>query len=254
MIPATTLEVLFTPSEFAALGSRDLSNTVCVVFDILRATTTMITALVNGAYAIIPVGEISEALEIKSKNPKVLLGGERGGVRITARETGSIDFDFGNSPREFTRELVKGKTIVMTTTNGTRALRAAAKARETLAACFLNMQATGRHIMAQKPPNLLILCSGTHEEASFEDTLAAGALVDRIWLIYQNGHVADSAQIARSLYWRFKSDLRPAMEYARNARRLLAMPELAEDVAYCLKTDRVQTVAVLNSQGEVVRL
>src|ERR1039458_6506005 len=98
----TTLEVLFAPAEFALLGQRDLSQTVCVVFDVLRATSTMVTALGNGAAAIAPVAEISEALGIRQRQPEVLLAGERDGVRIEAHLTGGIGFDLGNSPREFT--------------------------------------------------------------------------------------------------------------------------------------------------------
>ena len=91
----TNLEVLFAPAEFATLDRRDLSETTCVVFDILRATTTMVTALTNGAEAIIPVAEIAEALEIRQRQPEVLLAGERDGLRIRAAQTGSIDFDLG---------------------------------------------------------------------------------------------------------------------------------------------------------------
>src|SRR5476649_2263063 len=120
------LEVLFTPAEFDALASRDSRGTVCVVFDVLRATSTFATALHNGAKEIISVAEISEALEIKKARPEVLLGGERDGVKICAN---GIDFDLGNSPREYTPEKVRGKTIVSTTTNGTRALRACVGAK-----------------------------------------------------------------------------------------------------------------------------
>src|SRR5258706_12490375 len=109
-----SLEVIRTPAEFGTLGERDLSQTVCVVFDILRATTTMITALVNGAEAIIPVEQIGEALEVRRQRPNVLLAGERDGVRIRANLTGGIDFDLGNSPREFSADRVQGRTIVMT--------------------------------------------------------------------------------------------------------------------------------------------
>ena len=145
----------------------------------------------------------------------MLLAGERGGFRITREQTGGIDFDLGNSPREFTRERVKEKTIVMTTTNGTRALRACVKAQSIYPASFLNMQATGRHLMAVKPDHLLIVCSGTEEQASFEDTLAAGSLIDRVWTGYDKGHVADSANIARTIYWRHKSTLFDAMSFTR---------------------------------------
>src|ERR1035438_1473424 len=93
----TTLEVLFAPAEFALLGQRDLSQTVCVVFDVLRATSTMVTALGNGAAAIAPVAEISEALGIRQRQPEVLLAGERDGLRIEGHLTAGIGFDLGNS-------------------------------------------------------------------------------------------------------------------------------------------------------------
>ena len=93
------IEVILSPSELPALAQRDLRGTACVVFDVLRATTSIVTALANGARAIVPVGEISEALAIRKKQPDVLLGGERDGVKIRAAQTGGIDFDLGNSPR-----------------------------------------------------------------------------------------------------------------------------------------------------------
>src|SRR5258705_10055055 len=171
-----TLEVILTPAEFGPLRERDLSQTVCVVFDILRATTTMITALSNGAEAIIPVEQISEALEVRRQRPNLLLAGERDGVRIRANLTGGIEFDLGNSPREFTAEKVQGRTIVMTTTNGTRALRACDGARAVLVSCFLNLRATYLWLLEQRPTNLILVCSGTFEEPALEDVLAIGAV------------------------------------------------------------------------------
>src|SRR5665213_1832388 len=137
------LEVLFTPAEFATLARRDLGGTACVVFDVLRATSTFVTALHNGAKEIIPVSEISEALEIRKSRPEVLLGGERDGVRISAD---GIDFDLGNSPREYTPGKVRGKTIISTTTNGTRALRTCSGAKTVLAASFVNLGATAEFL------------------------------------------------------------------------------------------------------------
>src|SRR2546427_8263163 len=146
------LEVILSPAEFPSLRGRDLGQAVCVVFDILRATTSMITALANGAEAIIPVEEIPEALALRQKNPGVLLAGERNGLRIRADLTGSIDFDLGNSPREFIAEKVRGKTIVMTTTNGTRALRACAHADTVLIGSFLNLRAIVNWIRREASP------------------------------------------------------------------------------------------------------
>src|SRR5881394_1112166 len=195
----TSLEVLFAPAEFASLGERVLGETVCVVFDVLRATSSMVTALGNGAAAIIPVADIREALSIRQRRPDVLLAGERNGVRIDANLTGGVPFDLGNSPREFVPELVRSRTIVMTTTNGTRALRACVGARSVLACSFLNLRATADYISQMGPQNLLLVCSGTFEEAAYEDALGAGALCDLVWHRYVGGRVADSAGMARRL-------------------------------------------------------
>ena len=116
---STSIEVTFTPAEFNALRERDLNETACVVFDVLRATTSMTVALANGAEAVIPVETIGDAVTIKNARPEVLLAGEQGRIRILAAQSGGIDFDLGNSPREYTEEAVSGRTIVSTTTNGT---------------------------------------------------------------------------------------------------------------------------------------
>src|SRR5476651_1845332 len=198
------LEVLFTPAEFAALASRDLRETVCVVFDVLRATSTFATALQNGAKEIIPVAEISEALEIKKTRPEVLLGGERDGVKISAN---GIDFDLGNSPREYTPSKVRGKTIVSTTTNGTRALRACAGAKIVLAASFLNLGATAEFLRRKNFTEILIVCAGTGENAALEDTLAAGALCEILAGGFGSGANSISAENARRAYAQAKLNL-----------------------------------------------
>jgi 2-phosphosulfolactate phosphatase len=249
-----SLEVLFTPAEFAALTRRDLSRTACVVFDVLRATSTMLVALGNGAEAIIPVAEITEALEIRRRRPEVLLAGERDGVRIGGELTGGIDFDLGNSPREFTADKVRGRTIVMTTTNGTRALRACAGAERVLVGSFLNLRAVSNWIERVQPAALILVCSGTHEDASLEDTLAAGALCERIWSLYSRGRVADSAEIARRIYPLMQTDLFGAMHHSRNGRRLLADPALRPDVRVCLARETLDFVAGLFPDGSVRRL
>ena len=115
-----SLQTTFTPADFEALAQTDLSGTTCVVLDILRATSSMITALANGAEQILPVASIEEALAAKAEHPDALLCGERDGLRITATQTGGTEFDLGNSPREYTAETVAGKTLITTTTNGTR--------------------------------------------------------------------------------------------------------------------------------------
>ncbi len=248
---STTLEVLFAPAEYALLNQRDLRQTVCVVFDILRATSTMVAALGNGAAAIIPVAEIAEALNLRQREPGVLLTGERNGLRIPAHLTGGIDFDLGNSPREFTEAHVRGKTIVMTTTNGTRALRACASAQAVLLGSFLNLRATAEFIEQRTPVHLLLVCSGTLEQAAYEDVLGAGALCDLIWPRYGQGAVADSAQIARRLFRLEQNDLLATIAQSRNGRRLMALPQLCDDVPFCLQRDILSLAAELGADGRV---
>ena len=247
----TNIEVLFSPAEFEALSRRDLRETTCVVFDVLRATSTIITALHHEASAVIPVASIKEALAEKMVNPSVFLAGEREGFRITAQLSGSVDFDFGNSPREFASPATAGKTIVMTTTNGTRALKACVGAREILVGSFLNLSRLANYLRFSGASNLLLVCSGTHEEASYEDLLGAGALADTLWDIFSAGHIADSAQVARNIFHSARADLLGAMRFAANGRRLLGIPELHDDVKFCLEMDSMPTLARLLSNGRV---
>jgi 2-phosphosulfolactate phosphatase len=259
------IEAILSPLELPALAQRDLRETVCVVFDVLRATSAFVTALHNGAKKIIPVSEISEALAIQKKQPDVLLAGERDGVRISAD---GIDFDLGNSPREFTREKIGGKTIVSTTTNGTRALRACAGAKIVLAASFLNLSATAKFLWQNISENVLIVCAGTRENKADEDIIAAGALCEILirWGETtgepQNSgsrgrsphqkeflELSNSAQTAFQVFAQAKSDLAAAISNSENARRLLAIPELRDDVAFCLQRDVFPLVAKMETGG-----
>jgi 2-phosphosulfolactate phosphatase len=241
----SNLEVLFTPAEFSALDANGLSDVVCVVFDVLRATSSMLTALGNGASRIFPVREISDAMECRRAHPGALLAGERHGVRILGAQTGGVDFDLGNSPLEFTRERVAGREIIITTTNGTRALQACVGARRILVGGFLNLRALAELIDEERASRLLIVCAGTYEEAAYEDTLAAGALCELVWRRFAPDNIADSAQIARQIYLDARGDLENVMVHSRNARRLLSKPELRDDVAFCLRRDSLEIIAEL---------
>jgi 2-phosphosulfolactate phosphatase len=268
------IDAILSPAELPALAGRDLRDTACVVFDVLRATSTIVTALHNGAKAVIPVAEISEALAIRQKQPGVLLGGERDGVKIRANQTGSGDFDLGNSPREYTSEKVRGKTIVSTTTNGTRALRVCAGAQTVLAASFLNLTATAQFIRQLQPGQILLVCAGTRENMADEDVLAAGALCELLirWgettgepkgkqkRLGSRGHsphqkdaceFSDSAETARNAWRKAKSNLLAVVAEAENARRLLAIPELRDDVAFCLRQDVFNLAAGLGRDGMI---
>ena len=239
-----TLETILTPAELPALARRDLGGSTCVVFDVLRATSTFVTALQNGAGAIIPVGEISEAVAHRQRHPEVLLAGERNGVRILAAQPGGVDFDLGNSPREFRPEKVRGKTIVSTTTNGTRALRACAAAQVVLASSFLNLAATAKFLNQSPPAEIFLICAGTGEGVALEDVLAAGALAGLV-----GGDYTDSTEIAARTFQSAKADLPAALASAQNARRLLAIPDLRADVAFCAQRDVFKIVVRLDPAG-----
>jgi len=241
------LNTTFTPADFEVLAKANLSHTTCVVLDILRATSSMITALANGAEAIIPVATIEEALAAKADHPEALLAGERDGLRITAAQTGGTEFDLGNSPREYTTGAITGQTIIITTTNGTRALRACANAQQILVASFLNLHATTDQLRADPPGNLAIVCGGTHEEAALEDILAAGAIAKTLSDLYGPDADDDATQTARLLFETFGQDLEAAMPLTRNGRRLLSHPELAGDVAACTKLNLYDLVAGMES-------
>jgi 2-phosphosulfolactate phosphatase len=259
------IETILTPAELPALAQRDLRATACVVFDVLRATSTFVTALHHGAKAIIPVSEIAEAVAFKNSefgiqnSESILLGGERNGVRISAD---GIDFDLGNSPREYTPEKVRGKTIVSTTTNGTRALRACGGAKIILASSFLNLGATAEFLRREKAETILLACAGTGENRADEDVLAAGALCE---LLVGSSRcddrtaqravptLSDSAQIARNAWLEAKPDLATAIGRSQNGRRLLAIPELRDDVAFCSQRDVFPLVAKMEADG-VIRI
>jgi 2-phosphosulfolactate phosphatase len=247
------IEAILTPAELPALARRDLRGTACVVFDVLRATSTFVTALRNGANAVIPAAEISEALAIRKKQPEVLLGGERDGVKIRAAQTGGTDFDLGNSPREFTPEMVRDRTIVSTTTNGTRALRACVGAQTVLAGSFLNLGATAEFIKKLQPARVLLVCAGTRENRADEDVLAAGALCEILARGDTRPTFSDSAEIARRMWVQAKSDLAAAVRNSENARRLLAIPELRDDVAFCLQRDIFPLIAGMEAHGAIRR-
>lgn len=234
------IEAVLTPADLGRLPKRDLGATACVVFDILRATSTFVTALHNGAAGIIPVSEISEALQIKRKQPRVLTAGERHGVKIRVK---GQEFDFGNSPREFAPDKVEGRTIVSTTTNGTRALRACARARTILAGAFLNLTATANFLRGQKVKTVILVCAGTGENPALEDILAAGALCEVLAQDKKRLTFSDSARVALAAYRQSKHDLAGTISESENAQRLLTMPELRADVEFCLRRDVIELVA-----------
>jgi 2-phosphosulfolactate phosphatase len=248
-----TVEVTFTPADFESLRQQNLSGTACVVFDVLRATSTIVTALSKGAQSVLPVGSIAEAVQARTADPEVLLAGERHGLRITAEVSGGVDFDLGNSPREYSTPRVRDRRIVTTTTNGTRAFAACRGARHVLAGSFLNLRRTAQHLAQLRCERVLLVCSGTGEAVAFEDCLGAGALGHALKELRTDCELMDSARFAADVYTTHANDLLTAMDRSANARRLLALPTLAEDVAFCLTLNLYPIVVVSDPQGRLHR-
>ncbi|MCF7669544.1 MAG: 2-phosphosulfolactate phosphatase, partial [Verrucomicrobia bacterium] len=224
------------------------------VFDVLRATSSMLTALFNGASCVIPASRIDEAVDMRRTMPDALLAGERNGVRISADVSGGVEFDLGNSPREFTRARVNGRRIIMTTTNGTRALGACATAKHVLAGAILNLDALREYIMHTHASELIIVCAGTLEQTALEDVMAAGALIDSVWERIGDAAKSDSVLIAREIFRRSNGDMLSVIESSRNGRRLTSDPHLRDDVLFCSRRDVIDFVGVLSREdGCIVR-
>ncbi|MGC3958174.1 MAG: 2-phosphosulfolactate phosphatase [Verrucomicrobiota bacterium] len=245
------IEVLLSPAEYQSRRERSFTGATCVVFDVLRATSVMITGLANGAQSFIPVEEISEALTWKSRHQDLLLAGERDGLRIQNAAGSGIDFDLGNSPREYRRDRIAGRNIVTTTTNGTRALRTCVTAEIVVVGSFLNLTATTQWLRQRQISDLMLVCAGTGPLPALEDILCAGALVD-LWLQAKTEtELSDAAKLALLAYRDAAPQLTAAIGNSQNGARLLANPDLRDDVAFCLQRDVYPLVAALGRDGKI---
>jgi len=223
----TSLDVAATPA-FAA--NRPPCETV-VVIDVLRATSSIVTALGNGAAGVVPVREADEAITVMRRigRDRVLLCGERKSRLIEG-------FDLDNSPASFTRERVAGKTLVFTTTNGTRALLEAAHAGTTVyCAALLNRNAIVQRLLAGDGAARL-LCSGSEGSLSFEDVLGAGAIADALLKHDKRLVLSDAARVAAALFAANHKWLTTALASGTHARSLVA-EGFAADVAACARID-----------------
>jgi len=223
---AAPLRVLYTPAQIEAFsrgGPEGAGGQRCAVIDQLRATSTIVTALAHGAAACYAVGSVEDARRLKRSKPEALLAGERGGLPPEG-------FDLGNSPRAFTPEVVEGREIILTTTNGTGALAACRGAETIVAASLLNLSAVASVLSEGAVPRVL-LCAGTGRDFSFEDAIVAGAVAEDI----APGHPA--AAIYRAVRAQLPSVLRRTV----NGRRLIALG-LEEDIAWSLQRDRFPIV------------
>lgn len=210
--------------EIARLSPNDFRDAVCVVFDVLRATSVMVTALAHGVRRIFPAETIAEARAIAAEVPGAILAGERQGAPIPG-------FVLGNSPGEFLN--LAGKDIVTTTTNGTPALRACAPARSTFAAALLNLEAMAACLREISPAQLVLVCAGTGEHFALEDGMAAGELVARLPAAHELCDATRALLALASLPEGRRDEL---IRSCSNARALLRAGR-GEDIDWCLRRD-----------------
>ena len=213
-----------------------LLNRVIVVIDVLRATSVIVHAMSQGAEEIIPVKTVEEAFQmIKAFLPgSTLLGGERGGQKIEG-------FDLGNSPREYAAEKVRGKRLILTTTNGTKTFHDVSSRNKIMVVSFLNIGAVAQKCF-EMDKDLLLYPSGEEGSFSLEDTVCGGMLID---LTIKKGKrpftLTDAAQSAHLLYQRFEADLIEAFHLSNHGKELIARG-FEDDLAYCAQIDLTDVV------------
>lgn len=234
------MDVALTP---AALPAATLAGATALVIDVLRASTTMVTALAHGCRAVLPVAEVEEARRRAREVPGALLAGERGGDPPAG-------FDLGNSPLEFTSERVGGRTIVFTTSNGTRALLAARPAAAVAVAGFVNLAAAADWAVGQRR-DLVVVCAGELGARSVEDETCAGLLVDRVLSREPEAVATPGAAEAAGAARAYAKDLAQLAQDAPHARHLTAQGR-GPDVAACLTLDAFTMVPVYRADVDKV--
>lgn len=234
------VDVLWAPCELSAVS---LEGRTAVVVDVLRAATSILAALEAGARRAIPAESTEEALRIADSlgRSEVALCGEREGKRIDG-------YDFGNSPLEFTPETVRDRILVFDTTNGTRAIRAAASAGRVQAACYRNVGAAAEAAAAGDP--VVVACAGRSGRVSFPDVLCAGILVRRL---EERGTVelGDGARAARSLAESTGPPTAGLLAETEWGRRLVEIG-CTEDLEFCARLDSSPAAPVLREEGFVL--
>jgi len=233
-----------------ALG--DVENKIVIVIDVLRATSVITTALNNGAKKVIPVVTMEEAFQLKKNlQHNAILGGERKAIK-------PLGFDMGNSPLEYNRERVYGKTVILTTSNGTLAIKSCQKAKYIFIGCFLNARAVAREAVSRSQvldenADVVLLCAGTLGKFSLDDIVCAGLICDYICKFYQESELSDLAIAARILYQNKADNIGSLISMAKHYKVLKELG-FEEDIDYCLQQDIFDIVPIYDKAISAIRL
>tara|TARA_B100000927_G_C16471282_1_gene471636 strand:- start:1110 stop:1841 length:732 start_codon:yes stop_codon:yes gene_type:complete len=233
------IKVCLSPALFDLYSDR---KSLIVVVDILRATSAMCAAFHNGVKTITPVSTVEEALEYKSKSDYIIAA-ERNGEKVSG-------FDYGNSPIQYVKSNIKDKNLVMTTTNGTRAINIAKKDHEVVIGSFLNITALVKWLNKQNK-DIIILCAGWKDDFCLEDSLFAGILSQKLLDTKFFTCFNDSAYAAIELYINSKDDIFDFLSNSQHRKRLEHL-KIISDIKFCLKNDVTDIIPVLKDDKLII--
>ena len=232
------LQVCMTPALFDLYADK---KSIVVVVDVLRATSSMCIAFEQGVEKIIPVSTVEEALEYRNNGLDYILAAERNGAPVKS-------FDFGNSPQVYLDMDVKGRTVVMTTTNGTKSISIAKKDHDVAIGSLLNLDAIAKWLIAQDR-DVIVFCAGWKNKFNLEDTLFAGALSEQLVTSGLYDDSCDAVQASQVLWEKAKDDVYGFLENSSHRKRLAKL-DIDSDVHFCLKVNQTTKIPVL--QGDVL--
>lgn len=226
-------------SSSISFNEQDVRDKTVVVIDVLRACSTIQTALENGANSIIPLAENDDAGRYtRYLDPgSVMLCGEKEGRKVEG-------YQLGNSPLEFTSEEVTGKTILFKTSNGTRAITRSSGAARILIGSFLNLSAVAELLNSKDSGGILLICSGWNSRLSIEDMLCAGAITQKLYGRQLPADATDGVKVAYGLFEKFGDDISALIRECNHAKRLRELGN-DKDIAYCSQVDLFSSVPAL---------
>lgn len=221
------IDVFFSVQAFQ---EEELRGKTAVIIDVLRATSSITTAISSGAKKIIPVADMSDAMKMANTMDQkdYLLCGEKNGTKIEG-------YHLGNSPAEYTPDVVKNKTLIFNTTNGTKAIKKAALANQVYIGAFLNQQSI-LNILQEHDDEVVLVCSGWQGRLSIEDTLFAGSLVHALTGGNLPDSAKDGAKVAFGLFEKFGHDLEGAIGKSDHAKRLAELVS-NDDISFCCRVN-----------------
>jgi 2-phosphosulfolactate phosphatase len=236
------IDTYFTVPE---VDTASIGDATVVVIDVIRATTTIIEALANGARAIYPTNSTEEAVKLAASmgREETLLCGERRGHKVEG-------FDLGNSPREFTPDAVQGKKLVMSTTNGTKALGVAQEGARLLPCAFTNLTTVARTVArtVERDGHVVVICAGQEDQFSMDDALCAGHLIQRIVDEQDGEHEYNDAARAALALASAREPTRDFLNLVAGGAKVIEIG-LADDLDICADVDRHDIVVVMSDQA-----